>query len=188
MALDDPAGQPGTVRAGRVALGADGLRHVEDDGDGQHVVLAGEPDELTARFRLDAGGVDDRQASGGEALARDVVQDVEGVLAGALVVLVVGDQAPAEVGGQHLGVLEVLAGEGGLPRSGGPDQDDEGQVGDGQDAVGGGSAHAASPSFGVPVAVVPVVAVASVAAVKTAIWVGGPTSGSSSPTGTYATV
>lgn len=130
--LDDGAGQPGPVGAGGVALGADLLGHVQDDGDRQDVVLAGECDQLPAGVGLDAGRVDDGQAAGGEALARDVVQDVEGVAAGALVVLVVGDQAPAVVGGDGLGGLEVLAGEGGLARSGGPDQNDEGQVGDGK--------------------------------------------------------
>ncbi len=201
VALDDRAGQAGPVGAGRVALGADLLGHVQDDGDGQDVVLAGELDELPAGVGLDAGGVDDGQAAGGEALAGDVVQDVEGVPARALVVLVVADEAAAVVGGDDLGRFEVLAGEGGLARAGGSDQDDEGQVGDGKGpgtgcprapgdlgGTGGiGVGHAASPSFGVSVVVLlSVVVLFSVAAswVKTAIWVGGPTSGSSSPTGT----
>ena len=41
VALDDVAGHAGPVGAAGVALGADVLRHVEHDGDRQHVVLRG---------------------------------------------------------------------------------------------------------------------------------------------------
>src|SRR5690606_35742013 len=107
---------------------------------------------------------------------------VEGVAAGALVVLVVGDEPAAEVGGQDLGRLEVAPGEGGLAGAGGTDEHHQGEVGDGQDAAvrtrGGGpgcrGGHAAFASFSVPV-------------LNTAIWVAGPTSGSSGPTGTNST-
>ena len=50
----------------------------------------------------DVRRVDDGQPAGGEPLAGDVVQDVEGVPAGRLVVLVVGDETAAEVAGEHL--------------------------------------------------------------------------------------
>lgn len=210
VALDDPAGHVGAVAAGGVALGADLLGHVEDDGDGQHVVLPGQLDQLTPGVLLHVGGVDDGAAAGGEPLARDVVQDVEGVTAGALVVLVVGDQAPAEVGGDDLGRREVAPREGGLAGAGGADQHDEGEVGDGQGAgphggVCGGAggacggargacggargvcgAHAAFASFSVAVAVVAGVSV-MVLRVNRASWVGGPTSGSSGPTGRNST-
>ncbi|MGX1117124.1 hypothetical protein RKD37_002487 [Streptomyces ambofaciens] len=182
VALDDPAGQVGAVGAGGVALGAELLGHVEDDGDGQHVVLPGQVDQLTPGVLLHVGRVDDGAAARGEPLARDVVQDVEGVAAGALVVLVVGDQAPAEVGGDDLGRLEVAPGEGGLAGAGGADQHDEGEVGDGQGAGphgGVGGAHAAFASFSVGASVVP--------RVNRASWVGGPTSGSSGPTGRNST-
>ncbi len=108
--LDDVARHGGAVGAGRVACGADLLGEVEDDGDGQDVVLPGELDELLAALGLDVGRVDDGEPSGLQALARDVVQHVEGVAAGALVVLVVGDQAPADVRGDDLGRLEVQPG------------------------------------------------------------------------------
>ena len=179
--LDDPAGHVGPVGAGRVALGAHLLGHVEHDGDGQHVVLLGQVDQLAAGVRLHAGRVDDGAAAGGQALARDVVQDVEGVLGGALVVLVVGDQAAAEVGGDDLGRLEVPAGEGGLAGAGGADEHDEGQVGDGQRT---------RPCCRTWVSVMPPSPPSSFVVrdrVNTAIWVGGPTSGSSGPTGTNAT-
>ncbi len=185
VALDDAAGHVGAVGAAGVALGADLLGHVQDDGDGQHVVLAGQVDQLTPGVLLHVGRVDDGATAGGEPLAGDVVQDVEGVAAGALVVLVVGDQAPAEVGGDDLGRREVALGERGLAGAGGADQHDEGEVGDGQGAgphggaAAAGGAHAAFASFSV--------GVAGVVRVNRASWVGGPTSGSSSPTGRNST-
>ncbi len=151
VALDDPAGQPGAVGARRVALRADLFGHVEDDGHRQHVVLAGQPHELLAALRLDARGVDHGEPAGREPLARDVVQDVEGVPAGALVVLVVTDQTAAEVGRDDLGGLEVACREGGLAGTGGSDEDHEGEVGHGESAPGTGigfdADHAAFSSF-----------------------------------------
>ncbi len=177
--LDDPARHVGAVGAGRVALGAHLLGDVEHDGDGQHVVPLRQVDQLPPGLLLDAGGVDDGAAAGGQALAGDVVQYVEGVTGGALVVLVVGDQTAAEVRGDDLGGLEVAPGEGGLARAGGADEHHEGEVGDGQRAArrghgGRGAGHAAFASF-------------TVSVTNTAICVGGPTSGSSGPTGRRST-
>ncbi len=132
MTPHDMTGHAGAVGPGGVARLTDLFRQVQHDGDGQHVVLPGELDELFAALWLHVGRVDDGEPARGETLARDVVEDVEGVPAGALVVLVVGDEAPAEVRGDDLGRLEVPAGEGGLARSAGADEDDEGQVGHGQ--------------------------------------------------------
>lgn len=192
VALDDVAGHVRAVGPLRVAREADLLGQVEHDGDGQHVVLPGQLNELLAALGLHVGGVDDGEPSGREALARDVVQDVEGVTARALIVLVVGDEAAAEVRGDDLGGLEVLAGEGGLARSAGADEHDEGEVGHRQRARGTGHAAFASfvfpsffSSFSAPDSS-PVVSF-SVDIVNTAICVGGPTSGSSGPTGTNAT-
>jgi hypothetical protein len=193
---DDVLRHAGAVGAGRVALGADAFRDVEDDGDRQHVVLPGEPHQVGTRLALHIGGVHDGQPAGGEPLADDVVQHLERVAAGALVVLVVGDQAAAEVGGDHLGGLEVAAGEGGLAGPGGADQHDEAELGQ---AEGAGDGVRAGPRaggswcvLGAHVASFAVLSVRSVRSVrsvlvKTAIWVGGPTSGSSGPTGAYAT-
>lgn len=148
VALDDVAGHVGTVRTARVAREADLFGQVEDDRDRQHVVLPGQLHQLTAALRLDVGGVDDGQPSGGQPLARDVVQDVEGVPAGALVVLVVGDEAAAEVRGDDLRRFEVPAGEDGLARAARPDEDDEGEVGHRQDASGAGAVAVAGAVAG----------------------------------------
>ena len=145
------------VGPGGVAVQADPLRQVEHDGDRQDVVVTGEGDELPTGLRRHVGRVDDGQAAGGQPLAGDVVQDVEGRSAGCLVVLVVGHQTAAEVAGQHLEGPEVLLGEGRLAGAARADETDQGQLRDGEPG------HAALR--------------------KTAIWVGGPTSGSSSPTG-----
>ncbi len=180
VALDDPAGHVRAVAAGRVALGAHRLGHVEHDGYGEYVVALGQVDQLPPCVGLHAGRVHDGATARGEALAGDVVQDVEGVLGGALVVLVVRDEAAAEVGRDDLGRLEVPAGEGGLAGAGGADEHHQGEVGDGQHAPVPCvvhvryHGHAAFASFGV-------------VRVNTAIWVGGPTSGSSGPTGTNST-
>ncbi len=115
--------------ARRVALGADGLGHVEDDGHGKDVVRLGERDERPARLGLHVGRVDHRQPAGGEALAGDVVQHVEGGRRRRLVVLVVAHECTAEVGGDHLGRREVPCREARLARPGHADEHDEGQLG-----------------------------------------------------------
>ena len=146
------------VRPARVPLRAELLRQVEHDRGRQHVVLAGQHDQLAAGFGLHVGGVDDGQAAGLEALAGDELQHLERGRRGGLVVLVVGDQAAAEVRGDHLGRLEVRPGERRLARAGHADQHDQAQLGDVQ-------FHGSAPFS------------------RTASWVGGPSRGSSGPTG-----
>ena len=150
------------VRAAGVPLRAELLRQVEHDRGRQHVVLAGQHDQLAAGFGLHVGGVDDGEPAGFEALAGDELEHLERGLRGGLVVLVVGDQAAAEVRGDHLGRLEVRPGERRLARAGHADQHDQAQPGDGQ-------VHGSAP-FWAPLE-------------KTASWVGGPSPGSSGPTG-----
>jgi hypothetical protein len=108
-----------------VAVQADPLGQVEHDGHRQHVVVAGQGDQLAPGLRLHVGRVDHGQPPRPQPGAGDVVQHVEGVGAGRLVVLVVGDQAAAEVAGQHLEAAEVAAGEGRLARAAGADQADQ---------------------------------------------------------------
>jgi hypothetical protein len=145
------------VRPQRVALVADARRHIEGDGHRERVVLAGDGDERLAVLRLDVRGVDDRQLRARQALAHDRVQQVEGVVRRGLVVLVVGDEAAAEVGRHDLRRLEVLARERRLAGAGRPDQRHERQLGD-----------------------------LDVHRVNTPICVGGPTSSSSGPTARQA--
>ena len=90
-----------------VALDRDRLGDVDDDRVDQHVVAPGQLDQRCASGLLHVGGVDDRQQAAAQPGADDVVEDVEGVRCGGLVVLVVGDQAAAEVAGDDLGGLEV---------------------------------------------------------------------------------
>ena len=79
---------------------------------------------------LHVGRVDHGQTSGREALARDEVQHLEGVIGRRLVALVVGDQAAADVGRDDLGRQEVARRERRLARARHADEGDERQVGD----------------------------------------------------------
>ena len=151
--------------AGGVALQADVLRDVQDDRHRQHVVRPGHGDELLAGLGLDVRRVDDGEAAPGQPDADDVVQQVERGRCRGLVVLVVGHEAAAEVRGDDLGRPEVGAAERRLARSAHPDEDDEAELRDGEFPR-----HARAPIRS-----------------KTAIWVGGPTSGSSVPIGMYRT-
>ena len=56
------------VRAVFVPLGAELLRQVQHDRHRQHVVLAGQQDELAAGFGLHVGRVDDGEAPAGQPL------------------------------------------------------------------------------------------------------------------------
>ncbi len=88
-------------------------------------MLFREVDELLSALWLDVRSVDHGQATGRQTLARDEVQDVEGVLAGRLIVFVVGDQAAAKVARYHFGRCEVLLGERRLARPAGADEHHE---------------------------------------------------------------
>ncbi len=72
----DDAGVHVAVRARRVALDRQALRHVEHDRDWQDVVVAGELDQLGTVLPLDVGGVDDGEPPGTQPGRGDVVQDV----------------------------------------------------------------------------------------------------------------
>ncbi len=160
-----------------VAVRADPLGQVEHDGDRQHVVLAGQRDELLARLRLDVRGVHDGQPAGGESLAGDVIQHVEGVAGRRLVVLVVGDQPAAEVAAEHLGRPRRRAEANvDFPDPVTPTRTTRLSAG-----------TASSRRLGVLARrggrVMPTPRDAVRGRVNTASWVGGPTSGSSVPTG-----
>ncbi len=153
----------GTVRAVAVALPADLLRDVEHDGDGKHVELARDRHQGLARLGLHIRGVDHGEQPAGQALSHDEVQELERITRRGLVVLVIGDQATACIGRHDLGGSEVLAREGGLARARRTDQHHERQLRDLEWL----RHDAASPELWIRV--------------KTAIWVGGPVAGSSTP-------
>lgn len=80
-----------------IAILAKPLRQVEDDRLGEEVVVLSQGNERFASLRLDIGGIDHRQPSPGEPLPNDLVQKVERVARGGLIVLVVRDKRSAEV-------------------------------------------------------------------------------------------
>ena len=107
LPVDDvPADLPG--RAGPRCAPAHLLGHVEHDGDRQHVVLPGQRDQLLAAVlcMLVASMTVSRPAA---SRCRPCSAAPRRRPCWPLVVLVVGDQPPAEVGGQHLGRLECRA-------------------------------------------------------------------------------
>ena len=73
-----------------IAVLADALGDVEHDRHWQDVVPARQRDERLARVLLDVRGIDDGQAAGGEPLAGNEVERLEGVARRRLVVLVIG--------------------------------------------------------------------------------------------------
>ena len=109
LPVNDLAAERPVGPARRCAEGTHFFRHVQHDGDRQHVVRAGQFDEWFARLGLHVGRVDHGQPARGQPLARDVAEHVERVPGGGLVVLVVGHQAAAEVAGDDLEPAEVLA-------------------------------------------------------------------------------
>src|SRR5207244_842319 len=102
------------------------------------------------------------QSPGREAFRRDVVENVERDRRRRLVVLVVRDQAAAEIRRQYFCRTEMRACKRRLSRSGDADKRDQRQRRNCQ------LTHAPTP-------------------LNTASWVGGPTSGSSVPTGRNST-
>jgi hypothetical protein len=137
-----------------VPLQAELLGQGEHDRHGQHVVAARDLDQRLAVLGPDVGRVDDGEPPGPQAPLGDEVQDVERILGRGLVVRIVRHEAAEIVRREHLRRQEVPGRERRLAGARGPDKDDERQLGEGE-------LHRAN----------------------TAICVGGPTSGSSSPTG-----
>ena len=129
LAADDVSAE-GPVRSNLVAGEAHLDRHVEHDGDCEHVVRLRKCHELAPRLDLHVGRIDDREPARSETLARDVVQDVECVVGRGLVILVVTHESPAEVRGEDFGRQEMLSCEGGLARAARPDQHDQRQLWD----------------------------------------------------------
>jgi hypothetical protein len=113
-----------------VALQAELLGQVENNCHRQAVILPGQLHQRLACFGLDVGGVNHRDPPQGQPLPGDEPEHLERLTRDGLVVLVVRDHPPAGVGREHLGGLEVPAGERTLARPAGADQDDEAELGD----------------------------------------------------------
>src|SRR5215471_7916081 len=110
------------IGSGSVTCHAHLFWYIEDDRGWQHVVLTCQRDQCLARIALHIGRIDDRQPTSLQPLANDVMQQIERLDCGGLVVLVVRDQAAAEVRRDDLRGTEVRSAEGRLPRAGYPDQ------------------------------------------------------------------
>ncbi len=118
-----------TVGPAHVAFPRRRLGDVQDDRDREHVVLAGQPDELGPRLLLHVGGVDHGEPARGQPLAGDIAEYVERRPGGGLVVLVIGHQPAAEVTGDGLEPAEVSSGEGGLAGATDADQHHQAHLG-----------------------------------------------------------
>ncbi len=157
-------------RSGRVgvALATHALRHVEHDGHGKHVILAGQLHQRLARLRLHVGGVDHGEQPALQPLAGDDVQQLERGSGHRLIVFVVGDQPSAVVRRERLEGPEMRARERALAAAGRADEHDERQLRNGDRP----RRHATLSR-----------AAFSVMSVNTAAWVGDPTVASTSPIG-----
>ena len=131
MALlcDDAMGKV-AVWAVFVALAAEALGHVEDDGDGEDVMFFSQCDEGFARAFLYAGGVDNGEFVIGEAFGGYVVEGFKRLFCDGLVGFVVAEESAEVVGGEDFGRFEVSFGECGFARARYADEDDEGDFGE----------------------------------------------------------
>jgi hypothetical protein len=146
-----------------VARDADRVGHVEHDGHGEHVVIAGELQQGLAGLGPHVGRVHHGELAALQALAHHRVQQLERVARARLVVLVVRHQAAHRVGRHDLGGSEQAPGQRGLAAARGADQHHQRELGDMQ------LGHRAPLE-------------------NSAAWVGAPTSGSSGPMGCIVTL
>ena len=103
------------VRALSVPLSADLFGDVENESDGEDVVLTRQLHQRLAGKRLDVSGVDDRQLHIGEASGGNEMQRGKGIVGGIQAVFVVGHEGAEEVGGKHLSRQKVSPGASRLP-------------------------------------------------------------------------
>ncbi len=100
-----------TIRAALIAIVAETLGQIQHNSHWKHVIVAGKINERFARFRLDVGGVDNRQLRSRQSLACDEVKDFKSVVSGGLVVFIVGHKAAAEIRREYFRGLEMFTGE-----------------------------------------------------------------------------
>ena len=113
------------------ALTAQLWRHIENDRDRKHVMTASQLDERLAILGPYARRVDHNQPACFEPLRRDGVQHFERRRGRRLIVFVVRDEQPAEIGRHHLARCEMTRRERGFARPGYADQRDDAELGNG---------------------------------------------------------
>lgn len=94
--LHDPAASP------RIALLADGLRQVQDDGRDRASSSDRELQEGPPGARRDVRRVHDAQSTALEPVRKDAPEDIERRRRGRLIRLIVADKCAERVGGKHL--------------------------------------------------------------------------------------
>jgi len=92
-------------------------------------MLSSNGDERCPAFRLDVGRIDDGEPTEREPLADEIVEQLERVGSGGLVVLVVGDHPATGIGRDDLRRQKVATRERALTGAAGADEDDERQLG-----------------------------------------------------------
>jgi len=91
------------------------------------VEFAGDGDEFGAVGGIEVGGVHHAQAAEREALAKDEIQQLEGLRGDGLIALVVGYHGTAGVGRDDFGRQEMALRKRGFPRTGRPDEQHKGE-------------------------------------------------------------
>jgi hypothetical protein len=105
---------------------------IEHDRDRQTVILPRQRDQRLAILRPHVCCIDDGQSTLRQPLRRDEVQHLERLGRDCLIVVIVGNETTTRIAVEDLRRQEVLARKGGLTGAGGTDEDDEGELGDGQ--------------------------------------------------------
>ena len=85
------------VAAVRIAVVAEPLRQVEDNGDRQHVVGLRQRHQRLSCLRLDVRRVNHRQLPSLQSFAGDEIQSLERIRRGCLVVFIIADESAAKV-------------------------------------------------------------------------------------------
>ncbi len=121
--LQRPVRHP--ARAPRVPLASHLGREVEQHRHRWAPVLSGAGEQVTARCGRQGRRIGDGQQAAFQAIAHNLVEKPKGVVRGALIGRVVGDERAARVAGDDLIRLEVAGRPRALARARAADQDDQ---------------------------------------------------------------
>ncbi len=114
-----------------IAGEADFRVYIQDQGDRQGMVFPCQRHQTGPVFPLDRRCIDDSQQAPFEPQPGGVGQKVEGIGRCRLIRFVIRNQRAAVVGRHDLGFQEMFPGKAGLARARRPDQNDQGEVGNG---------------------------------------------------------